>query len=76
MLDINGDAAREVAKELDGDGCAAAGVQVDVSDRSAVDAALGEVRRRLGPVEIMVTERGDRRVRANSSTSPPRPGTA
>lgn len=58
VLDINGDTALEVAKELEGDGFTAAGIQVDVSDRSAVDAALGEVRTSLGPVEIMVTSAG------------------
>ncbi|MGO9857689.1 MAG: SDR family NAD(P)-dependent oxidoreductase [Acidimicrobiales bacterium] len=58
VLDINGDTALEVAKELEGDGFTAAGVQVDVSDRSAVDSALGEVRTSLGRVEIMVTSAG------------------
>ena len=58
VLDINGDTALEVAKELEGDGFTAAGIQVDVSDRSAVDAALGEVRTSLGRVEIMVTSAG------------------
>ena len=58
VLDVNGDAALGVAKELEGDGFTAAGVQLDVSDRSAVDAALGEVRTSLGRVEIMVTSAG------------------
>ncbi len=58
VLDINGDTALEVAKELEDDGSTATGVQVDVSDRSAVDAALGEVRTSLGRVEIMVTSAG------------------
>ncbi len=58
VLDINGDTALEVAKGLEGDGFTAAGIQVDVSDRWAVDGALGEVRTSLGRVEIMVTSAG------------------
>ena len=37
VLDVNGDAADEVAKEIDSDGVTAMGVQVDVSDRAAID---------------------------------------
>jgi 2-hydroxycyclohexanecarboxyl-CoA dehydrogenase len=58
VLDINADTAREVAQELEAAGIAAIGVAVDVSERSAVDAALEEVRTAFGPVEIMVTSAG------------------
>jgi 2-hydroxycyclohexanecarboxyl-CoA dehydrogenase len=58
VLDIDGDAARGVAKELEADGGTGMGAEVDVSDRAAVDAALAEVRENLGPVEIMVTSAG------------------
>jgi 2-hydroxycyclohexanecarboxyl-CoA dehydrogenase len=58
VLDLNGDAALEVAKELEGEGFSSVGLRVDVSDRAAVDAALDEVRQNLGPVEIMVTSAG------------------
>jgi 2-hydroxycyclohexanecarboxyl-CoA dehydrogenase len=58
VLDINGDTAMEVAKELQGDGFDTLGLAVDVSDRAAVDAAFDEVRRGLGRVEIMVTSAG------------------
>jgi 2-hydroxycyclohexanecarboxyl-CoA dehydrogenase len=58
VLDINADAAREVAQELEAAGISALGVAVDVSERSAVDAALEEVRTAFGPVEIMVTSAG------------------
>jgi 2-hydroxycyclohexanecarboxyl-CoA dehydrogenase len=58
VLDIDGDTALEVAKELEADGCTGTGAEVDVSDRAAVEAVLGEVRRDLGPVEIMVTSAG------------------
>ena len=58
VLDINGDAANEVATELQADGAPALGRRVDVSDRSAVFAALDSVRSALGPVGIMVTSAG------------------
>jgi len=58
VLDVNGEATAQVAKELEADGLAAVGVPVDVSDRGAVDAALDEVRAAFGPVEIMVTSAG------------------
>ncbi len=58
VLDVVGDTAHEAAKELQTDGFTAVGVAVDVSDRSAVDAALDEVRRDLGRIEIMVTSAG------------------
>ena len=58
VLDINGEAVAEVARELDVDGVRARGVQVDVSDRAAIDAAFDEVRRELGPIEILVTSAG------------------
>jgi NAD(P)-dependent dehydrogenase (short-subunit alcohol dehydrogenase family) len=58
VLDVNGETALQVAKQLEADGLAAVGVRVDVSDRAAVDAALDEVRRAFGPIEIMVTSAG------------------
>ncbi|HEX3796878.1 MAG TPA: SDR family NAD(P)-dependent oxidoreductase [Acidimicrobiales bacterium] len=58
VLDIDGDAAVRVADSLVADGCTAIGVHVDVSDRSAVDAALDQARASLGPIEIMVTSAG------------------
>jgi 2-hydroxycyclohexanecarboxyl-CoA dehydrogenase len=58
VLDVVGDTALEAAKELQADGFTTLGVAVDVSDRSAVDAALEVVRRDLGRIEIMVTSAG------------------
>ena len=58
VLDVNAEAAAQVAKELVADGLAALGVAVDVSDRAAVDAALDEVRSAFGAVEIMITSAG------------------
>jgi 2-hydroxycyclohexanecarboxyl-CoA dehydrogenase len=58
VLDIDEDAAQGVAKELRPDGAAAIGARVDVSDRSAVLAALDSVRSTLGAVGILVTSAG------------------
>lgn len=58
VLDLNGDAAEEVAKQLDADGFTAVGGHVDVSDRAAVEKALDRVRQSLGPISIMVTSAG------------------
>jgi 2-hydroxycyclohexanecarboxyl-CoA dehydrogenase len=58
VLDINGDAADAVAKEVEAKGGSARGARVDVSDRAAIDAALDEVRSAFGPIGIMVTSAG------------------
>ncbi len=58
VLDIDVEAASRTAKDLEGSGAAALAAAVDVSDRSAVDRALGEVRQAFGPVEIVVTSAG------------------
>jgi 2-hydroxycyclohexanecarboxyl-CoA dehydrogenase len=59
VLDIDGDAAEQVAKEVAAEGGRALATAVDVSDRAVVDAALDRVRSELGgPVGIMVTSAG------------------
>ncbi len=58
VLDLNGKAAEAAAAELKGEGGAALPVEVDVADRSSVDAAFARVRAELGPVEILVTSAG------------------
>src|ERR1700722_20404883 len=58
VLDINADAATAVAEEIASAGGTGTAETVDVSDRAAIEAALGEVRSALGPVEIMVTSAG------------------
>jgi 2-hydroxycyclohexanecarboxyl-CoA dehydrogenase len=58
LLDRDGEAAEQGAADLRGTGVQAIAATVDVADRAAVDAALDEVRRELGPVEIMVTSAG------------------
>jgi 2-hydroxycyclohexanecarboxyl-CoA dehydrogenase len=58
VLDINEDSAREVAKDLEAGGASAFGAGTDVSDRTAVFAAMDGVRSTLGPVGITVTSAG------------------
>jgi 2-hydroxycyclohexanecarboxyl-CoA dehydrogenase len=58
LLDVEGEAAKQVAEELRREGFAAMAVETDVTDRAAVDAALAEVRAQLGPIRIMVTAAG------------------
>ena len=58
LLDRDGEAAARAAEDLGGADGRALGIEVDVADRAAVDAALDAVRRALGPVEIMVTSAG------------------
>jgi 2-hydroxycyclohexanecarboxyl-CoA dehydrogenase len=55
VLDLNGEAAEEVASELEADGARAEGIQVDVSDPDSVARAFSAVRDSLGRVEILVT---------------------
>jgi 2-hydroxycyclohexanecarboxyl-CoA dehydrogenase len=58
LLDLQGEAADRAAKELRETGATAICVAADVTERSAVDAALARVRAELGPIRIMVTAAG------------------
>ena len=58
LLDLQGEAALRAAADLRETGANAIGVGTDVTDRSAVDAALDKVRAEFGPVAIMVTSAG------------------
>jgi 2-hydroxycyclohexanecarboxyl-CoA dehydrogenase len=58
LLDVAPGAAQRAAEELREAGASALGVEADVTDRGAVDAALGKVRAELGPVASMVTAAG------------------
>jgi len=58
LLDLQGEAAIRAAEALRETGANAIAVEADVTDRGAVDAALDEVRARLGPIQIMVTSAG------------------
>jgi len=53
VLDINEEQARHVGRELGG-----IGVKCDVSSSASVNAATGEVRRQLGPIDIVVNNAG------------------
>ncbi|NED64539.1 SDR family oxidoreductase, partial [Streptomyces sp. SID10244] len=57
-LDQNADAAEKVAADLRASGAEALAQAVDVSDRTAVEKAMGVVRERFGPIEILVTSAG------------------
>ena len=58
LLDLDADGVATAAEELRDSGTTALGLPVDVSDRAAVDGAVEQVRRELGPVEILVTSAG------------------
>jgi NAD(P)-dependent dehydrogenase (short-subunit alcohol dehydrogenase family) len=58
LLDLDGAAAEDGAGELRASGARAMAAKVDVSDRAAIDDALGAVREELGPIQIMVTSAG------------------
>jgi len=58
VLDLDGDAAAEAAKEIASNGATATSAAVDVSERAQVERALDAVRAELGPIEIMVTSAG------------------
>jgi 2-hydroxycyclohexanecarboxyl-CoA dehydrogenase len=55
VLDVNGDGAAAVSRDLAASGAQTLGAAVDVSDRAQVDEALAAVRSRLGPVAMLVT---------------------
>ena len=58
VLDIHGEAAARVAEELRSAGVTALGVEVDVTNRPAVQEAFAKVRAELGPVAVLVTSAG------------------
>ncbi|MGN6811250.1 MAG: SDR family NAD(P)-dependent oxidoreductase, partial [Thermomicrobiales bacterium] len=58
VLDCDAEAADRVAKAVRHGGGDALPVVADVTERTAVDAAFGEVRGAYGPIEILVTSAG------------------
>jgi NAD(P)-dependent dehydrogenase (short-subunit alcohol dehydrogenase family) len=58
VLDRNGPAAESAADELRARGTKAIAVETDVADRASVDQAFAQIRRDLGPIEILVTSAG------------------
>lgn len=55
VIDLDADAADNVASQLRADGVNALGIQADVSDPDAVTLAFTTIRDTLGPIEILVT---------------------
>lgn len=58
IFDLNGDEAGKAAEDLRAGGTEAMSAEVDVTDRAAIDTALGQVRDAFGPVQILVTSAG------------------
>jgi NAD(P)-dependent dehydrogenase (short-subunit alcohol dehydrogenase family) len=58
VIDLSAEAADKAAAGIAEAGGTAIGVQADVADRAAVDAAYAAVREQLGPIEILVTSAG------------------
>jgi 2-hydroxycyclohexanecarboxyl-CoA dehydrogenase len=58
VVDLSAEAADKAAAEITGSGGSAIGLQADVSDRAAIDAAYAAVREHFGPIEILVTSAG------------------
>ncbi len=58
LLDLDGEGAAAAADELRASGAQALGLEVDVTDRAAVDAAFEKARAELGPTTIVVTAAG------------------
>ena len=58
VFDVNGEAAHAEAAKLEAAGAMATGYQVDVTDRAAIDAAVDDVRSRLGRPTILVNSAG------------------
>ncbi len=58
LLDRDGVGAEAAAADLRAEDRDALGLDVDVSDRDAVDAGFERVRAELGPVDILVTSAG------------------
>lgn len=58
VLDLQGEAAARTAAEIAADGTDAVGVEVDVADKSSIEAALETVRHELGATTVLVTSAG------------------
>src|SRR4051812_47255977 len=58
VVGLGGPAAQLAAEKLRAEGADALACEVDVTDRPAIEEALGTVRARFGPVEILVTSAG------------------
>jgi 3-oxoacyl-[acyl-carrier protein] reductase len=52
------DHAQAVAREIEGKGCVAAALKMDVTDRASVERAARDARESLGPISILVNNAG------------------
>lgn len=67
LLDREGDAVRALAAEL---GESAAAAECDVASRASCDAAVGELERRLGGVDVLINNAGITHVSRFADTDP------
>ena len=58
IADVDFQAARTVAQELDPKGAAAVAIRMDVTDEAQVDAGVDEVARRFSAIDILVSNAG------------------
>lgn len=58
VVDLDGAQAERVANELVATGGSAVAVEADVTDKRAVESGFSDIRRHLGPTEILVTSAG------------------
>ncbi|MBX6393694.1 MAG: SDR family NAD(P)-dependent oxidoreductase, partial [Burkholderiales bacterium] len=58
ILDINADAARQLAERLRARGCPSTAIGCDVRDATAIARAVEEVESSLGPIDGLVTSAG------------------
>ena len=58
IFDLNGDAAKAVAAEIESAGGRATGLQADVTDRGAIEVAAADVQKNLGTPTILVNNAG------------------
>jgi NAD(P)-dependent dehydrogenase (short-subunit alcohol dehydrogenase family) len=58
IFDLNGEGAEAAAGKIEAAGGGAIGLAVDVTDRPGIEAAVGEVRARLGRPTILVNDAG------------------
>ena len=58
VLDLNADAAEQVAQAIRAEGGSAAAIQCDITDRASVDAAVAATETRFGPVDVLVNNAG------------------
>lgn len=56
--DIDGDAARQTAEEIAGEGGSALALEADISDRSAVSAMLAQAKRQFGAITTLINNAG------------------